>query len=206
VALKALAPRLAAWILTAGLLVVCLVIWDSVLFDRLRLTEAGYLRAFWGGCAYWLGMGGVQVAILALGALLARFWVGGWNHVRRALAALAAVAISGVSTQLIKHLVGRPRPRMNLSWLELTGPALSSDLHSLPSGHAATSFALAMYLGLKYPRWAWLFLLGAALVAAGRVMSLSHYPSDVVAGAWLGLAVGWLVDFLERKKDRRRAI
>jgi membrane-associated phospholipid phosphatase len=93
--------------------------------------------------------------------------------------------------QVCKHLAGRPRPRLALPPGEYFGPTFQSDLLSFPSGHATTSFAVAAALSVWYPRSAWVFYLLAALISLGRVVGDSHYLSDVMAGALLGLAVGW---------------
>jgi membrane-associated phospholipid phosphatase len=104
-----------------------------------------------------------------------------------------AVGVAGLAVQAGKLLVGRPRPRMELPVWEYFGPTLSSDLHSFPSGHAATSFAVAAVLAAAWPRAGWVFYLLAVMVGVGRVLSASHHLSDVLAGALLGLLVGWLL-------------
>ncbi|MFB6076910.1 MAG: phosphatase PAP2 family protein [Candidatus Nanohaloarchaea archaeon] len=68
-----------------------------------------------------------------------------------------------------------------------------------PSGHTATAFFAATYLSLRDLRTAPLFLL-AAVVGLTRIYQGVHYPSDVIAGAAIGIAValaarrldGWL--------------
>jgi undecaprenyl-diphosphatase len=61
---------------------------------------------------------------------------------------------------------------------------------SFPSGHAASAFTAATLLagGPATPLW---FALAAA-VAASRVYTQMHHPSDVVAGAALGVALGMI--------------
>ncbi len=140
--------------------------------------------------AHYAGLGGVQGGAMALLALAA------WRLGRRGLlvdgmGGLGAVLGAGACVQIIKHLVGRPRPRMSLPAWEFFGPSLSSDLHSFPSGHAATSFALAALLCAFHPRLAWACYPAAALISLGRVAGGSHYLSDTLGGALLGLAVGW---------------
>jgi undecaprenyl-diphosphatase len=144
---------------------------------------------YWGLAAYWAGLGGLQMAALALWALAAWF-LRQWVWLACALGGFAAVVVSGILSQVIKHLMGRPRPRLGLSPLELIGPTLNSDFTSFPSGHAATSFALAAVLAYFYPRGAWLIFLAAAWVGVGRIASGSHFLSDVLGGAVLGLMTG----------------
>jgi undecaprenyl-diphosphatase len=66
------------------------------------------------------------------------------------------------------------------------------DYPSFPSGHAATSFAVATLLALTYrQRWVQeLALISAGLIAYSRIYLGHHYPSDVLAGVVLGMSVG----------------
>lgn len=63
---------------------------------------------------------------------------------------------------------------------------------TFPSGHACLAFAAASCLAALLPRGAAAYYLVAATVAAERVLEGAHYPSDVVAGAALGLCSTWL--------------
>ncbi len=176
--------------LTLATALVWLLGWDESAASWTRPWRDQELGLWWGQAAYWTGLGGVQAAAVGLAALWGRFSRRGelW---RTGLVALGGLAVSGLLVQVVKVLVGRPRPRMALPVWQLFGPTLKSDLHSFPSGHAATSFALAAVLGERWPGQAWVFHLVAAMVCAGRVISGSHHMSDVMGGALLGLAVGW---------------
>lgn len=153
--------------------------------------------------AYWAGLGGTQAGLMAALALWG-WWGRRPTHWRGGLAGLASVALSGILVQVCKHLFGRPRPRLALPSDEYFGPTFQSDLLSFPSGHATTSFAVAAALSAFYPRLAWLFYLLAAIVCVGRVVGNSHYLSDVLAGAALGLVVGWPVGRAVAAKAWRR--
>ncbi|HEV3232105.1 MAG TPA: phosphatase PAP2 family protein [Candidatus Dormibacteraeota bacterium] len=63
---------------------------------------------------------------------------------------------------------------------------------SFPSGHSAGSFAAASSLALAYPAYAPPLLAVAAGVGVSRVYLGHHYPSDVLAGAAVGVTVGAL--------------
>ena len=90
----------------------------------------------------------------------------------------------------IKLIVKRPRPL--LEGLPPLGGAPSSL--SFPSAHATSSFAVATAMTRVEPLGALAFLLAFAL-SLGRPYLGMHYPSDVLAGAILGIILGLLVPF-----------
>ena len=101
-------------------------------------------------------------------------------------AALGPVAIG--LNYAVKLVVRRPRPV--LEGLPPLGGAPSSL--SFPSAHATSSFAVATAMTRVEPLGALAFGLAIAL-ALGRPYLGMHYPSDVLAGAILGIALGLIV-------------
>jgi membrane-associated phospholipid phosphatase len=89
---------------------------------------------------------------------------------------------------VVKLIVKRPRPV--LEGLPPLGGAPSSL--SFPSAHATSSFAVATAMTRVDPLGALAFVLAFAL-ALGRPYLGMHYPSDVLAGALLGVALGLIV-------------
>ena len=88
----------------------------------------------------------------------------------------------------VKLVVRRHRPV--LEGLPPLGGAPSSL--SFPSAHATSSFACATAMTRIAPEAAVLFVLAAAIAACRPYLGM-HYPSDVLAGAVLGTALGLLV-------------
>src|SRR3989344_4103891 len=102
---------------------------------------------------------------------------------------LAAILSRGIITEGIRFLWHRDRPYVGMGADPLITPM---DSASFPSGHATFFFALGFVLHFYNKRLGILFLAGSAIVGAARVFALVHWPSDIIAGALIGIASGWL--------------
>ena len=125
--------------------------------------------------AIWMSLG---VALALLDSANREAWL--------ICAFLAPVAIT--LNYVLKLIVKRPRPV--LEGLPPLGGAPSSL--SFPSAHASSSFAVATAMTRVEPWGALAFLLALAL-SLGRPYLGMHYPSDVLAGAVLGIVLGLIV-------------
>lgn len=120
---------------------------------------------------------------------------------------IAVGALSGISEVILKWLVARPRPSADMGVIILTDPGN----FSFPSTHATLAFSFAYICAAVDPRIRIPVYTLAVLISLSRVYLGVHYPSDIVAGALLGSAIGVLVRSMELKfvgksarKSRRR--
>ena len=105
---------------------------------------------------------------------------------------LIAHGLAALSANILKHAVGRPRPKfMHAGNLDLS-PVSGSGWDSFPSGHAAAAFAVATVLATKFPRVRWPIIAMAVAIAASRIIRGSHYLTDVAGGAALGCLMGMI--------------
>lgn len=97
---------------------------------------------------------------------------------------------------IIGKTINRPRPFELDKIQELL---FHRPSYSFPSDHAAALFAIVASLWFSgYKRLSLFFLGLAVVICLSRVASGLHFPSDILAGAVLGLLSGWLVDLFEK--------
>ncbi|WP_309485319.1 phosphatase PAP2 family protein [Streptomyces sp. WELS2] len=131
-------------------------------------------------------------------------WLGGRPGRRAGAAGLAAVAVAQlVSNGMCKPLAGRPRPPKG--WIPHDEVEDRPDSSSFPSGHTAAAVAFAAAVVPRWPLVGALCAVPAAVVAVERVQSGAHYPSDVAAGAVIGLGAAWFTRRSPRLPRRRRS-
>ena len=112
---------------------------------------------------------------------------------------LIAHGLAALSANILKHAIGRPRPKfMHAGNLELS-PVSGSGWDSFPSGHAAAAFAVATLLAVRFPRVRWPILAVAVAIAASRVIRGSHYLTDVAGGTALGCIMGMVAAYSWRE-------
>lgn len=102
----------------------------------------------------------------------------------------AAIAAPSLFSTIVKRVIGRARPLVGgtLDPFLFSPFKWIADYASLPSGHATTAFAVLVAFGTQWPRARTVLWVYAVLIATSRVVVTAHYPSDVLAGAFLGVA------------------
>lgn len=101
-----------------------------------------------------------------------------------------------LNSSVLKFMFDRPRPCHVLSDVRLLVPCGSG--FSFPSSHAVNNFSAAVVLAAFLPRWRWAFFGWAVLISCSRVYVGVHYPSDVLGGATVGTACGFLLVMMYR--------
>lgn len=115
--------------------------------------------------------------------------------------ALTAVVVTG-----LKYGIDRQRPYEDHAFIL---PYEKRSTPSFPSGHTSIAFSQAMIISLHHRKW---YVVAPAFAWAGavgysRLYLGAHYPTDVLAGAAMGILSGWLTNKVnsrwETKKGRR---
>ncbi|MCF3962559.1 bifunctional phosphatase PAP2/diacylglycerol kinase family protein [Streptomyces fuscigenes] len=141
-----------------------------------RLSRAANHGLLWVGAA-------AGIAVLGRGARSRR-------AAARGLASLALA--SGTVNTVVKHAARRDRPVLDAVPMvrQLKRQPVTT---SFPSGHAASAAAFAAGVALESTGWGAVVAPVAASVAFSRVYTGVHYPSDVLAGAALGVGAALAV-------------
>jgi membrane-associated phospholipid phosphatase len=98
----------------------------------------------------------------------------------------------------LKYAFDRERPYVK--YPDKIHPIEPEDSPSFPSGHTAAAFSLATSLSITYPKW--YVIAPSAVWACGvgmaRMNQGVHYPSDVLAGAAIGIGCGFANIYINR--------
>ncbi len=148
-------------------------------------------------------LSGKNMAIVINAAPAALFFGGlfqGNQYLRETgLLAGEAAASAEILATTMKHIDRRRRPID----IELKGDYCRTWFQTerrdpggtgcFPSGHTASSFAVATIIAERYPKYRWLAFGSAGTIAGSRLHSRAHFPSDVFFGAALGFSISHYV-------------
>ena len=160
--------------------------------DASGFDHGFYSAGAWAG-NLWVDLGAAAVT-LGTGHL-----AGSRRVTRAGLRSLESLAVVDLLATLFKVSVGRQRPEGTTRPDIFRPMSWSHEYASFPSGHTAHAFALASAASRELGGWApWVAYPLAAGVGASRVIGRRHWPTDIVAGAALGLFAARLTARLHR--------
>jgi undecaprenyl-diphosphatase len=124
--------------------------------------------------------------------LLGISWTKGGKRGKIAFIGVILLIIASDQTgyRLLKELFARPRPCDILN--DVITPVGCTGTYSFPSNHALNNFAAAFFFYKLFPKLKWVLFITAGLVAISRVYLGLHYPSDIIGGALIGIAFGYI--------------
>ncbi|MDZ4084631.1 MAG: phosphatase PAP2 family protein [Bdellovibrionales bacterium] len=202
-----------AGILVSVAALVCVVLFDGQLAEFYKPQFGSDLHVFAAKLTDVAKAGpyfaiSVIIAVFGLaGSRLDRSRKLAWAEIMRwGFQALMAFLFSGVLVQLLKHLLGRKRPYAveSLSPHEFHFMTANYEFHSMPSGHSQVMFTAATVLWLIWPKGGIVWFVMAALIAMTRVVTLNHWMSDILVGAYVGFAGTMIAHRYFQKSDRFR--
>ena len=109
---------------------------------------------------------------------------------------------------ILKNVVQRNRPFWIFPDVPLVDGVPVPDDYSFPSGHTAASFAVASAIFSKNKKWGVPALVLAALIGISRMYLFVHFPTDVIAGVFIGIIAAicsfYIVNAFYKGKDLKK--
>lgn len=127
--------------------------------------------------------------ILLLFVFLLEKFSRAWKMILKAL--IAAVLARLAIVNIIRWIWPRARP---FAENNVTLLVAKSSEASFPSGHAAFYFAISTVVFSYNKEVGVLFYLLSFLICVARIFVGLHWPSDILAGAAVGIFSGWLIN------------
>lgn len=131
-----------------------------------------------------------NVLLILLAAFLVVDYKKYWKMVAQAL--MAALIVRFVLVEFFYWLHFRVRPFVNIDFNVLIPH--DAERTSFPSGHASFFFALSTIIYCYHKKTGVVFYIASTLIVVGRVFAGVHWPSDVLAGAAVGVVMGFLLN------------
>jgi len=113
---------------------------------------------------------------------------------------LLIVVTDQTGYRILKDFFERLRPCVALP--DAITPVGCAGGYSFPSNHAINNFAAAIFLMRLFPNYKWILIVVASLISLSRIYLGVHYPSDVIGGAIIGAAFGYLFSIAALRVDK----
>lgn len=155
----------------------------SWIFDALVVFFASYLQ-------YFLVAAFLVILYFSAYSKRQKFYIFSLSIISGAIARFGA-------TELIRFFYHRPRPFLLYQLHQFIYK--NGGEWSFPSGHSAFFFAMATAIYLQNKKWGAWFFLSAILMNISRIIAGVHYPSDILGGMIIGIAVGFSVFYVAKK-------
>jgi membrane-associated phospholipid phosphatase len=201
-----IAARVTIWII-ALLGVVTAVVFSILWVDRpLALFGHYYFRFVVRGAVAELSYFPNPLVLMALVSsvvltLRMIFWRSlSWNQVSIFVGSLGVI-FTEITKNILKFIFGRTWPE---TWVD-NNPSFIRDgvygfhfMHggsgyqSFPSGHMAAACTVLAVVWIRYPDFRSYSVVAGLLVGAVLVGANYHFLSDVIAGAFVGISIGWI--------------
>jgi membrane-associated phospholipid phosphatase len=146
-------------------------------------------------------------------------------YAQRFLFLLYINLFSGLISLFLKWIFGRIRPwglrngnddfgfllfqNFNMDFIEkmkyhfITLTDAPTTYTSFPSGHTTTVFAFFTFLSLFFPRYTYVWLISAIILAGSRILANDHFLSDIFAGIIVGtISTMFLYSKLRKKIEK----
>ncbi len=123
------------------------------------------------------------------------------DRVKNRAMVLVSIVSAFIALFVVKNTIllfyDRPRPYMILPTAhKLIYTSLAENLQSFPSGHTLFFFALSAVIYSFNKKLGIFFLLCSTLMSIARVFVGVHWPSDILAGAILGITAGLVIKWV----------
>ncbi len=182
---------------------------NEIISKTLEYSQTVYLKDFFknitelGNSAWYFILSIFFIIILLLNKKFKFLYIKDINKkINFFISTIIYISAAGLLTQILKHLIGRPRPNYTNyeNLFNFNFFTFESSFHSYPSGHSSTIFMVCFIICSVLPFLKYYLFFLAGLVALSRVVVGAHFFTDIVAGALLSLIVFKVLNYIFNKK------
>lgn len=150
----------------------------------------------------YIGMFFADFCQYVIGAMIIVLLLWKKNRIMVLSAAISVFLSRLVIAEIVKIIVQRARPYMVL---ETANKIINenADFKSMPSGHAAIFFALAMAIYFYNKKLGIFLFASAILISLARIFCGVHWPSDILVGAIIGIISAIIINYGFKIKNKR---